>query len=154
MSKALGAAFLNHQVEQLEKSVSHGATGNWRDRKQAQSDYNNSGRRGVITQTTRRQAPPPVSPGIKIITKKKGGGVESVETPRSEPRLNRSSIEESRAERDVDVVVVDASVLVHALYQVKNWSKEGRQEKIIIPLEGALVVLLFDLTPNLLLLDY
>lgn len=39
-------------------------------------------------------------------------------------------------EKDADVVVVDASVLVHALYQVKKWCKDGRQEKIIVPLEG------------------
>ena len=39
-------------------------------------------------------------------------------------------------EKDADVVVVDASVLVHALYQVKKWCRDGREEVIIIPLEG------------------
>jgi hypothetical protein len=41
-----------------------------------------------------------------------------------------------KAEKDADVVVVDASVLVHALYQVKKWCREGRQEIVIVPLEG------------------
>lgn len=39
-------------------------------------------------------------------------------------------------EKDADVVVVDASVLVHALHQVKKWCRDGRAEVVIVPLEG------------------
>jgi hypothetical protein len=39
-------------------------------------------------------------------------------------------------EKDADVVVVDASVLVHALHQVKRWCRDGREEIVIVPLEG------------------
>jgi hypothetical protein len=42
----------------------------------------------------------------------------------------------SEKEKDADVVVVDASVLVHALHQVKRWCREGREEVVIVPLEG------------------
>ena len=44
------------------------------------------------------------------------------------------------AEKDADVVVVDASVLVHALPQVKKWCRDGRKEVVIVPLEGELAV--------------
>lgn len=38
--------------------------------------------------------------------------------------------------KDADVVVVDASVLVNALGQVKKWCRDGQEEVIIVPLEG------------------
>ena len=45
-------------------------------------------------------------------------------------------VREERNEKDADIVVVDASVLIHALGQVKKWCREGREEIIIVPLEG------------------
>lgn len=135
MSRALGAAFLNHQVEQLEKSVSNGpASGNWRDRRQAHAaDLSNPTGRGVISYGSKR---PPHSPGVKH-AKKKGGEIQIVERDRdkSDVRTRRLS-EDPKGEKDADVVVVDASVLVHALYQVKKWCKDGREEVVIVPLEG------------------
>ncbi len=47
--------------------------------------------------------------------------------------------EEPTSYKDADVVVVDASVLIHAIGQVKAWSKYGREETIIVPLEGELL---------------
>jgi hypothetical protein len=38
--------------------------------------------------------------------------------------------------KDADVIVIDASVLIHALGQLKKWSRDGREEIIIVPLEG------------------
>lgn len=52
------------------------------------------------------------------------------------PTGKRGSAEEERKAKDADIVVVDASVLIHALYQVKKWCRDGREEVIIIPLEG------------------
>lgn len=46
--------------------------------------------------------------------------------------------------KDADVVVVDASVLVHALGRVKKWCREGRGEVIIVPLEGKFLFLLLS----------
>ena len=104
MSRALGAAFLNHQVEQLEKTVTNDRSGNWRDRRQ--QDHNSQPTRGIIQKRT--PAGKPLSPGRK------------------------------RAEdKDADVIVVDASVLVHALNQVKTWCRSDRKELIVVPLEGA-----------------
>ncbi|KAG5643750.1 hypothetical protein DXG03_009684 [Asterophora parasitica] len=152
MSRALGAAFLNHQVEQLEKTVSapNGpASGNWR-RRQATQTAPPTG--GVPNGTAKR---PPMAPGIKVASRRPGeesqaarkGRAQAMDTgagaPRSHPQDNarRSTDDERegrRAEKDADVVVVDASVLVHALYQLKKWCREGREEVVIVPLEGEL----------------
>ena len=36
--------------------------------------------------------------------------------------------------------MVDASVLIHALYQVKKWCRDGRRKIVIIPLEGTIPI--------------
>jgi len=142
MSRALGAAFLNHQVEQLEKTVSANgpASGNWRDRKGPSNGSPGSAKRG------------PNSPGLKAPPRKKSGLDDAAATPRQQvpvkdkafdrnivpgPTARRRSEEEERKGRDADVVVVDASVLIHALYQVKKWCRDGREEVLIVPLEGS-----------------
>ena len=114
MSRALGAAYLSHQVEQLEKTVN---STNWRDRKMP----------------TGPASPPAVrraqnTPNVKVAPKKKTGEVQ-IETRRKSPEVE--------SKKDADIVVVDASVLVHALYKVKKWCKAGQEEVVIIPLEGA-----------------
>lgn len=53
--------------------------------------------------------------------------------------VGRKSVDgerEAEKDKDVDIIVVDASVLVHALYQVKKWCRDGRAEILIVPLEG------------------
>ncbi|KAJ7602448.1 hypothetical protein DFH06DRAFT_1115699 [Mycena polygramma] len=120
MSRALGAAFLNHQVEQLEKSA---ASGNWRSRApnpQSSKRVQQSGNNGNIA-TTGKPAPRKKTAGVLIIPR---------DTP---PASVRRSMED---DKDADVVVVDASVLVHALHQVKKWCRDGRQEVVIVPLEA------------------
>lgn len=141
MSRALGAAFLHHQVEQLEKSVSSSGptSGNWRDRR-AQPLTDSTGRRG------------PTSPSNKAAQRKKAGnilvGVTTKERTTAKefdrsittsPTARRGSAEESKV-KDADIVIVDGSVLIHALYQVKKWCRDGREEVIIIPLEGVLII--------------
>jgi hypothetical protein len=154
MSRALGAAFLNHQVEQLEKTVSNGAaSGNWRSRRQAglphnaypqvapnskQSKHTSPSPSGMMDVNRRDREFPALSGRPQI------RGVRSHHAQDSPMHVNgkkRSSEEKEKErtkekEKDADVVVVDASVLVHALYQVKKWCREGREEVIIIPLEG------------------
>ncbi|KAF7971855.1 hypothetical protein HWV62_19796 [Athelia sp. TMB] len=141
MSRALGAAFLNHQVEQLEKSVNGPGTGNWRDRDrrnpQAHKVHPNAGPRGGGggDRGMRRMQPQPQdTKSVKDRVSRDGGGqvAEQVEV-----KTGRRSHEEPRGgEKDADVIVVDSSVLVHALYQVKKWCKDGRQEILIVPLEA------------------
>ncbi|TFK19634.1 hypothetical protein FA15DRAFT_682895 [Coprinopsis marcescibilis] len=134
MSRALGAAFLNHQVEQLERTVTGAGPGNWRDRRQPQSNGfapNGAVRRG------------PTAPGPKVAPRKRGEipvgaarreEAEGQRVSSASPTARRRSAEEDR--KDADIVVVDASVLVHALYKVKKWCRDGREEIIIVPLEA------------------
>ncbi|KIM79314.1 hypothetical protein PILCRDRAFT_98206 [Piloderma croceum F 1598] len=132
MSRALGAAFLNHQVEQLEKSVTNGAgVGNWRDRRQSQADHASPNGRGANERGTKRS--PHVQGGKPI--RKKGGDAVEKEREKNEVKTGRKSVEEPKG-KDAVIVVVDSSVLVNALYQVKKWCKEGREEILIVPLEA------------------
>ncbi|OCH89506.1 hypothetical protein OBBRIDRAFT_661759 [Obba rivulosa] len=115
MSRALGAAFLNHQVEQLEKTVSGPGTGNWRDRR-APDAWNKT--------DPKRTRSPRVS--------RRDGEDAEVEAATERPKRK----EESKPQKDADVVVVDASVLVHAIPHIKKWCREGREEIVIVPLEA------------------
>ncbi|KAJ7019892.1 hypothetical protein C8F04DRAFT_1214235 [Mycena alexandri] len=119
MSRALGAAFLNHQVEQLEKSA---ASGNWRSRTPPKRGNANNTNVNAASGT----APARGSP------RKKTAGVLREYKERERKREGRREDDE----KDADVVVVDASVLVHALHQVKRWCREGRTEVVIVPLEA------------------
>lgn len=151
MSRALGAAFLNHQVEQLEKSVSANSpsSGNWRDRKNISTIQDGNPQYHKRT---------PMAPGIKIVHRKNGSDTTTFvaqeksalkETFNSKSTATENSSLKSIRQRgdfgdnDADIIVVDASVLVHALYQLKKWSRDGRKEIIIVPLEGFLVFILF-----------
>ena len=138
MSRALGAAFLSHQVEQLEKSVaSNGnSSGNWRDRKNG----NANGYRPISPNAPKRGQIQHLGPGTggkvpprKSLNQKTAGG-EVKDDCKGGPR--RRSQEEERVGKDADLIVVDASVLIHALYQVKKWCRDGREEVVIVPLEG------------------
>jgi hypothetical protein len=122
MSKALGAAFLSHQVEQLEKTTNNGS--GWR----RDGSRNQPGRA-----PPRRAAsgPAPASPPKNIARRKQSGDRVANDAP-----PNRRSNEGPT--KDADVIVVDASVLVHCLNQVKAWCKDGRKETLVVPLEGKL----------------
>lgn len=92
-----------------------------------------------------------MAPGIKIVHRRKGGDAPSPATKEKplmkEAQNNGTPVHDvapvkvhgnrgDKGEKDVDIIVVDASVLVHALYQVKKWCRDGRKEIIIVPLEG------------------
>ncbi|KAG1745036.1 uncharacterized protein EDB91DRAFT_1236452 [Suillus paluster] len=133
MSRALGAAFLSHQVEQLEKSVTRGpASGNWRDRRQPQADPGHTNRRGIINHAPKQRP----SPGNRSVKKPVTEAVPERERSEVKVPKHRKSSEEARGDKDADIVVVDASVLVHALHQVKKWCRDGRDEIVIVPLEA------------------
>ncbi|KAG7087339.1 hypothetical protein E1B28_013315 [Marasmius oreades] len=129
MSRALGAAFLSHQVEQLEKSLSKGASsGNWRDRRYTQHNNN------LYSSGANKKAPssPKNANSRKKVNEAQAIGVR--EAPSEAGSNRRKSREES--EKDADIIVVDASVLVHSLNQLKKWSRNGRNEVVIVPLEA------------------
>lgn len=118
MSRALGAAFLNHQVQQLEKTVTDaGQGGNWRDRRTQTGGDNSDGKRS--------RAPAQAKP-----IKRRDGDATFTDGDKARQGRDR------REQKDADIVVVDASVLIHALGQVKKWCRDGREEIIIVPLEG------------------
>lgn len=128
MSRALGAAFLNHQVEQLEKSVNNRIPGttNWRDRRVPHSDQGGRNSSGKLNNlqgglASRRVSGSPPKQRIDDM-----------------PLRDPSDKKQKRGQetKDADIIVLDASVLIHALGQLKKWSRDGRQEIIIVPLEG------------------
>lgn len=133
LSRALGAAFLSHRVEELEKTVS--STPNFggtqdrtrRDRRGSQGNYDNPGRgRGGARQT---RNPRPRS------------NEDDVKGRLSADRERGSDGEGKPTKKDADVVVLDASVLVHSLGQLKAWCRNNREEDIVVPLEGVVFLI-------------
>ncbi|KAF7290521.1 PINc domain-containing protein [Mycena indigotica] len=127
MSRALGAAFLNHQVEQLEKSA---ASRNWR------SSSPNATQPFPKKRISQQQQTASAMTTQTISKRKKHAGVFTLPEPNHDtPSIDRLSLVDGK-EKDANVVVVDASVLVHALHQVKRWCREGHSEIVIVPLEA------------------
>ncbi len=146
MSRALGAAFLGHQVEQLENRAlagtpvrgSRGRGGRGRAGAPADSQARgNQANRGL------RSGP------------RSGGGIGGGSTPTAVPPRDQAQMERKRSftlhpdpdaepivpkEREkavmANTIILDASILVHALGQVKRWCKDERKEILVIPLEG------------------
>jgi len=106
MSKALGQAFLSHQVRRMEEDA--GGRGrhnnNRRGSSRVQYDTSNKSRNTVAKR------------GVVNTTSNDGNG-----QPVSKPPSR---------------IVLDASVLIHALDQVRKWCSADSETKIIIPLEG------------------
>ena len=145
MSRALGAAFLTHQVEQLEKSVSAAPprpppsrnyngnnNNNWRDRQRPHSPPSADSKRGQL----------PIG-GIRITTTNPHQQQHQHQQRVRPAAARRRSAEDAKktSAKEADVIVVDASVLVNALGQVKKWCRDGQEEIIIVPLEGIFFIL-------------
>jgi hypothetical protein len=128
MSRALGAAFLHHQVEQLEKSVNDRVPGttNWRDRRVPHSDQ--GGRNSSEKHLNSPDA----------LTSRRASGSPPKQRTDNRPLRDFSDKKWNRGRetKEAEVIILDASVLIHALGQLKKWSREGREEIIIVPLEG------------------
>ena len=105
MSKALGQAFLSHQVTRLEEDAGgRGRNSNRRGSSRAHSDINNRARNTVPKRN-----------------------------------MTNTAIDDQSAQpisKPPSKVVLDASVLIHALDQVRKWCTAENEIKIIIPLEG------------------
>lgn len=122
MSKALGAAFLHHQVEQLEKSVSNtDANRRTKDNRKPSSYYSIDSPRNY-TQGSKARLSPTRPPKISS-----DGTIKSEQPPKKDY---------SKFSKDADIVIVDASVLIHGIGHLKKWCRDGRDEIVIIPLEG------------------
>jgi hypothetical protein len=132
MSRALGAAFLSHQVEQLEKSVSapRNQNGNWRDRQRPHQQPSTDSKRGQL----------PIG-GIRITTTHPHQQHQHQQKERPAAARKRGGEDAKKATaKEADVIIVDASVLVNALGRVKKWCRDGQEEIIIVPLEGTFSV--------------
>ncbi|KAJ6511207.1 hypothetical protein C8R45DRAFT_402935, partial [Mycena sanguinolenta] len=128
MSRALGAAFLNHQVEQLEKSAAN-ANVNWRTRSQPPASPNpkrvNHGGQGKRSSQQQQQ---PRNTGSNANSNGQRRSFDDPKTSEKEGKI--------LSEKDADIVVVDASVLIHALPAVRAWAHPSRTEVLIVPLEA------------------
>lgn len=129
MSRALGAAFLSHQVEQLEKSVNNciPGTANRRDRRIPHGDL------GGRNYSEKHHNSSGALPSRRV------SGPQTKQLVDDKPPRDPSDRKQRRGQefKDADVIVLDASVLIHALGRLKKWSRDGREEIIIVPLEGA-----------------
>ena len=143
MSKALGAAFLNHQVEQLERKVTSGTArgrgGGWREERRYNSPRPGQGTNEHATDRSGNQRRGGASgAGATRAQKRPVSGSEPVHGQATDEKMHLSWRDEAKgdAHKDADIVVVDASVLIHGISYLKKWCRDGRQEVIIIPLEG------------------
>ncbi|KAI6128116.1 hypothetical protein EDD16DRAFT_1472706 [Pisolithus croceorrhizus] len=143
MSRALGAAFLSHQVEQLEKSVSHQDHARLAGRKDLPRDRDGD----ADGERDRRQPFGEHTPSVGTTIHKRGPVIHPAkqrapsgakQSPRRDypERPGYKTHEYQRETKDADLIVLDASVLVHGLHKVKKWCKDGREEIIIVPLEA------------------
>lgn len=134
LSRALGAAFLSHKVEELEKTVStspnYGGF-NSRENKERRLSPTDFGARGRGFRGRGGSSRP-----------SRGGRSRGADDDyKEEHSYSMDKKAEERANsKDADVVVVDASVLIHSIGQLKTWTKYGREETIIVPLEGELLL--------------
>lgn len=151
LSRALGAAFLSHQVQQLENTIerghgagsrsnnSHGYGGSRGTRR-----GNEGNARGCASGDRGMQGGGGVG-GKRIQgggNNRQGAGYGGRGAERNcAKHEDRGSDPDDKDKdshtKDADIVVVDASVLVHAIGELKKWCRSKREEIVIIPLEGA-----------------
>ena len=132
LSRALGAVYLSHKVQQLEKTVNGSRREYGRDRDRGTSPTKELNRSSVNGRGPTRRGGP--GNNAKARTQR-GSGDMHIESEKSDAD-EKHKIE--KHVKDADVVVVDASVLVHALGQLKAWCRKDRKEIVLVPLEGKL----------------
>lgn len=130
LSRALGAAFLSHQVQQLEKTAFTAPSSNRRE-------YG-----GRDRARDRDRGTSPTNEVMRGRGGRRGGGRGRGGRQNGDVHAEseRSDVDEKdkgdKKQKDADVVVVDASVLVNALGQLKAWCRKDREEIVVVPLEG------------------
>ncbi|KAF8603398.1 hypothetical protein BDV93DRAFT_606950 [Ceratobasidium sp. AG-I] len=138
MSRALGAAFLSHQVAELERN----APGNHRSK----PSRGRGGRGGGARRSNRDQD---YDPDFDRARARADFGISSPTDEgswRRRPQSSDDTASESasppraihghvRSAPQPDVIVVDGSVLIHALGAVQRWCRNGRTQ-VVIPLEA------------------
>ncbi|KZS87680.1 hypothetical protein SISNIDRAFT_460611 [Sistotremastrum niveocremeum HHB9708] len=133
MSRALGAALLAHQVEQLERSV---------NTKSNHYDSNNGGNhwRGRHNRHRSDSHPRQQNESRRANTRddNRHEGFDATPTPRVNGRRSPNAVNGTPDNQSstADVVITDASLLIHAPSQLRKWCQQSRSETVIVPLEA------------------
>ncbi|KAG8947001.1 hypothetical protein FRC04_011298 [Tulasnella sp. 424] len=136
MSRALGTAFLSHQVAQLEKDVLKGNNNGHHARGSVRGGGSGRGGRGGPRGGGRgggrngNPRPQVGTPG------RADGNQDSNRRSDTQWRSDRRTAQDATQAKVADRIVVDASVLIHALGTVRTWCRESSKEVVIIPLEA------------------
>lgn len=107
MSKALGQAFLSHQVRQLEENTG--------SKKPPRRNFSGGTYNRTLNASNQRP-----KPGLVDVSR------TTAPAPKAAPGPTPKKI------------IIDSSVLVHALDQVRKWCSADGTQQLIIPLEGKL----------------
>ncbi|TDL23371.1 hypothetical protein BD410DRAFT_787181 [Rickenella mellea] len=127
MSRALGAAFLSHQVEQLEKTVM--TTPNRTDRLPISgADGGGRGRGGGRARGNGGRGRNSRARGRNDDHRDENTADASEKNPDQDDK--------DPSAKDAELVVIDASVLVNAIGQVQKWCRNKREEVLVVPLEA------------------
>lgn len=136
MSRALGAAYLGHQVAKLESRINNTDPSAYSPANSPRGGGRGRGPRGggrVWTPERSGQRSRRRSFTLHPVAAEAGSEPPQASTPSS----GQAAPVPKEKPIMANVIVLDASVLVHALGQVKRWCKEERKETLIVPLEGA-----------------
>jgi hypothetical protein len=145
MSRALGAAFLNHQVTELERNTNNqrtraprgrgGRTGGGVRRSEKDQEYDPEFDRA------RTKADFGIGPtaGDEGSWRRRPQSSDDTASESASPPRPRTlhGAQGARSAPPPDVVVVDASVLIHSLGAVQRWCR-NKHTQVVIPLEGEL----------------
>ncbi|QRV95705.1 hypothetical protein RhiJN_23723 [Ceratobasidium sp. AG-Ba] len=141
MSRALGAAFLSHQVAELERNANGhrrpsrgrgGARGGGIRRAEKDQDYDPEFDR-ARTKADFGISPPGADEGSW--RRRPQSSDDTASESASPPRPRVISHAQPRAAPLPDIIVVDGSVLIHALGAVQRWCRNKHTE-VVIPLEA------------------
>ncbi|KEP50669.1 PIN domain protein [Rhizoctonia solani 123E] len=136
MSRALGAAFLNHQVAELERNnqrtkAPRGRGGRARRSDRDREDYDPDFDRARTKATFGIDT----TPVDQDSWRRRPQSSDDTASESASPTRPRIPLGHHRSTPLADVIVVDASVLIYALGAVQRWCNDG-QTQVVIPLEA------------------
>ncbi|CAE6344745.1 unnamed protein product [Rhizoctonia solani] len=136
MSRALGAAFLNHQVAELERNnqrtkAPRGRGGRARRSDRDREDYDPDFDRARTKATFGIDT----TPADQDSWRRRPQSSDDTASESASPTRPRIPLGHHRSAPLADVIVVDASVLIYALGAVQRWCNDG-QTQVVIPLEA------------------
>ncbi|CAE6515953.1 unnamed protein product [Rhizoctonia solani] len=134
MSRALGAAFLSHQVAELERSQRNKAPRGrgGRPRRTDREDYDPDFDRARTKATFGINNTPAEEDSWR---RRPQSSDDTASESASPPRPRIPLGHHNRNAPLADVIVIDASVLIYALGAVQRWCHDG-QTQVVIPLEA------------------